>query len=94
MNPENTRWGRCLAITVKGLQCKNPAMGPHHRCFVPKHKAEIGMGRGVAQQLPSPVRDSGAPTDPDMPLDREARKAYIKDKLAQAKHNINQQEAC
>lgn len=91
MNPENTRWGRCLAITVKGLQCKNPAMGPHHRCFTPKHKAEIGMGRGVAQQLPSPVRDSGAPTDSNMPLDPAARKAYIKDILATQKANINKE---
>lgn len=68
MNAELTRWGRCLAITCKGEQCLNPAMGPHKRCFVPKHKAEIGTGKGVQYQLPSPVRDSGAPMDLSMPL--------------------------
>lgn len=92
MNAENTRWGRCLATTVKGKQCENPATGPHHRCFVPKHKAEIGLGRGVAQQLPSPIRDSGAPSDPNMPLDPAARKAYIKDILANQKANIDNKE--
>ena len=91
MNAELTRWGRCLAITCKGVQCLNPATGPHKRCFVPKHKAEIGVGRGVAEQLPSPIRDSGAPGDPHMPLDPEARHAYIKDILATQAENINKE---
>ena len=87
INPENTRWGRCKAITCKGKQCKNPAMGPHSRCFVPKHKAEIGMGRGVQSPLPEPVASAGGAMDMDMPLDPAARRAYIKDKLNRSKPN-------
>lgn len=79
MYPNYGRWGRCLAKTVKGERCKNPSTGPEHRCFVPKHKAQTMIGKGVAQQLPSPVRDSGAPMDMDLPVgDKKAMFDHIR----------------
>lgn len=94
MNAHLTRWGQCKALTLKPIpgterfyQCLNPATGPEGRCFVLKHKAEINVGKGVQDQLPSPIRDSGAPMDMDMPLEPIARKAYLRDIIAQTKEN-------